>query len=213
MLKIKTLVFNPFQENTYILYDETNEAVIIDPGCHAKYEEEKLDFFIKNKNLRPVKLLNTHGHIDHIAGNYFVKHKYNIPLEAHESDEFLMIDAKKIGASYGFIIHEETPIIDNYLTEKDQIKFGNTVLDILHVPGHSPGSIVFYNTDAKILIAGDVLFHNSIGRTDLPGGSYDLLISGIKEKIFPLDKDITVYPGHGIPTTIDNEIKNNPFLS
>ncbi len=212
MIQIKQLVFNPFQENTYILYDETKEAVIIDPGCNNADEENMLVSFIEENELVPVKLLNTHGHIDHILGNYFIKKKYNLHLEAHVDDEFLLSDAKNYGANFGIIMQEEPPLIDKYLNEGDTVEFGNSTLHILHVPGHSPGSIVFYNEEEKILIGGDVLFNDSIGRTDLPGGDYDLLATGIKEKIFTLNKNIEVYPGHGTSTSIDKEKKYNPFL-
>lgn len=212
MLQIKTFVFNPFQENTYVLYDETKEAIIIDPGCYLPEEENEIIAFIEENKLTPVRLLNTHGHIDHILGNRFIKEKYNLPLEAHQDDEFLMEDAKNYGASFGIIMKEEPLMIDKYLNENDRIEFGNSILNILHVPGHSPGSIVFYNEEQKILIGGDVLFNDSIGRTDLPAGNYDLLSKGIKEKIFALDENIEVYPGHGISTSIAKEKKHNPFL-
>ncbi len=212
MIHIEIMEFNPFRENTYIVYDETKEAVIIDPGCNSSEEKKHLTTFIENNNLKPVKLLNTHGHIDHILGNSFVKEKYNLPLEAHIGDEFLIVDARNYGSAMGISMPDDAPLIDKYLTEEDTIKFGNSVLNILHVPGHSPGSLVFYNEEAKILICGDVLFNDSIGRTDLPGGDYDLLAKGIKEKIFTLDKNIVVYPGHGPSTSIDKEKKYNPFL-
>ncbi len=212
MIQIEIMEFNPFRENTYILYDETKEAVIIDPGCYSTEEKKLLTNFIESNNLKPVKLLNTHGHIDHILGNGFVKEKYNLNLEAHIGDEFLIVDARNYGSALGISMPDDAPLIDKYLTEEDTIEFGNSVLNILHVPGHSPGSLVFYNTEEKILICGDVLFNDSIGRTDLPGGDYDLLAKGIKEKIFTLDKNIEVYPGHGISTSIDKEKKYNPFL-
>ncbi len=212
MIQIHTLIFNPFMENTYVVFDETNEAAIIDPGCSNKDEENILVNFIEENNLTPVKLLNTHGHIDHILGNRFVKNKYNLQLEAHIDDEFLMVSASNYGSALGISMTEEPIMIDKYLTEEDTIKFGNSVFNILHVPGHSPGSIVFYNTKAKILISGDVLFNNSIGRTDLPGGNFDLLTKGIEEKIFTLDKNIKVYPGHGTSTSIEKEKKYNPFF-
>lgn len=212
MLQMKIFVFNPFQENTYILYDETKEAIIIDPGCYSQTEEDKLSAFIEDNNLTPVKLLNTHGHIDHILGNKFVKEKYDLQLEAHQGDEFLMEDAKNYGAPFGIIMQDDPPIIDKYLNEGDKIEFGNSSLDILHVPGHSPGSIVFYNEEQKILIGGDVLFNDSIGRTDLPGGDYDVLSKGIITKLFTLDENIEVYPGHGMSTSIAKEKEHNPFL-
>jgi len=212
MIQIKTLIFNPFQENTYILYDETKEAVIIDPGCYSALEESKLDGVIKENDLKPVRLLNTHCHIDHVLGNRYVKEHYNLQLEANIGDEFLAKAAQAHGASFGIQMPEPAPDIDVYLNEGEQIKFGNSVLDIVHVPGHSPGSIVFYNKEEGFMIVGDVLFNDSIGRTDLPGGDYDLLSGGIKGKLFPLGDDMKVYPGHGPYTTIGKERRSNPFL-
>ncbi len=213
MIQIKTFVFNPFQENTYLIYDETKEAVIFDPGCHANQEEEQLVSFLEENELKLVRLLNTHCHIDHVLGVRFVKEKFGLKFEAHKDDEFLAKNAKSHGAAmFGIQMKEETPAIDVYLNEGEQIKFGNSTLDIVHVPGHSPGSIVFYNQKEQLMIVGDVLFNDSIGRTDLPGGDYDLLASGIKGKLFPLGDDMKVYPGHGPYTTIGKERRTNPFL-
>lgn len=212
MIQIKIFTFNPFQENTYLLYDDTKEAVLIDPGCFDKNEEEELDAFLKENELKLVRLLNTHSHIDHILGNWYVKNNYNLKLEAHKEDEFLAKNAKTHGLTFGLDMPEEAPEIDVYLNEGDQIKFGNSVLDIVHVPGHSPGSIVFYNKDEEFMIVGDVLFNDSIGRTDLPGGDYDLLAGGIKGKLFTMGDDMKVYPGHGPYTTIGKERRTNPFL-
>ena len=212
MIKIKTFVFNPFQENTYLLYDETGSAVIIDPGCYSKSEEESLVNFIEENNIKLKRNLNTHSHIDHILGNLFISEHFNIPVESHKDDEFLIINAKEHGASFGINV-EKPPFPTRYLDEGMQIRFGNSVLDIIHAPGHSPGSIVFYNKTEKFMIVGDVLFNQSIGRTDLPKGNYDLLINSITTKLFPLGDDMDVYSGHGAPTTIGQERISNPFLS
>lgn len=212
MIQIKTFIFNPFQENTYLLYDETKEAVVIDPGCYNNQEEDELVSFINDNELKLVRLLNTHCHIDHVLGNRFVKEKFNLQLEANKEDEILAKNAKSHGATFGIQMQEEAPDIDVYLNEGDQIKFGNSTLEIVHVPGHSPGSIVFYNKNEQFMIVGDVLFNDSIGRTDLPGGNYDLLASGIKGKLFPLGDDMKVFPGHGTYTTIGKERRTNPFL-
>jgi len=212
MIKIKTFVFNSFQENTYLLYDETCKAVIIDPGCHSKSEEESLLSFIKENSIKLKHLLNTHSHIDHILGNRFVSEQFKLPVESHKDDVFLIQNAKEQGAVFGFQI-EEPPMPGNYLDESMQVQFGNSVLDIIHSPGHSPGSLVFYNKEEKFMIVGDVLFNQSIGRTDLPGGSYDVLIDSITNKLFPLGDDMEVYTGHGSPTTIGQERISNPFLS
>jgi hydroxyacylglutathione hydrolase len=212
MIKVKVFVFNPFQENTYLLFDETKEAVIIDPGCFSAAEENILVQFIDENGLKPVHLLNTHCHIDHILGNRFVSEKYTLKAQAHQSDEFLAKNARSHGNAFGIQINHET-IIEQFIDEKDKIKFGNSVLEIVHIPGHSPGGIVFYNQVEAIMIAGDVLFNDSIGRSDLPGGDYNLLINSIKTKLFPLGDKMLVYPGHGPSTTIGKERISNPFLS
>ncbi|OQY05945.1 MAG: hypothetical protein B6I20_00065 [Bacteroidetes bacterium 4572_117] len=211
-MKIKTFVFNPFQENTYLLYDETGEAVIIDPGCYAKSEEESLLSFIKENNIKLKHLLNTHSHIDHILGNQFVAKQFKLSLQSHKADVPLIERAKDQGAVFG-IKTDKPPMPGKYLDEGMQIQFGNSVLDIIHAPGHSPGSLVFYNTKEKFMVVGDVLFNEGIGRTDLPGGNYDVLIDSIKNKLFPLGDDMEVYSGHGSTTTIGHERISNPFLS
>ena len=211
MITIKRFVFNPFQENTYLLYDQTKEAVLIDAGCYAQAERDKLSNFLKDNNLTLKRLLNTHSHIDHILGNQFITNNYNLVLESHKEDEFLIERAKDQATAFGITI-DTTPKPKKYLNEEDQIKFGNSVLDIIHTPGHSPGSLVFYNKKEKFMIAGDVLFNQSIGRTDLPGGDYDTLINSIKTKLFPLGDDMEVYSGHGANTTIGQERISNPFL-
>ncbi len=212
MIKIKTFVFNPFQENTYLLYDETGEAVIIDPGCSTQDEEEILVSFIEENNIKLKHLLNTHSHIDHILGNQFVSEQFKLPLASHKEDEFLIRNAKEQGATFGIRI-DNPPLPGKYLNEGMHIHFGNSVLDIIHSPGHSPGSLVFYNKNEKFMIVGDVLFNQSIGRTDLPGGSYDVLVNSITQKLFPLGDDMNVFSGHGSPTTIGKERISNPFLS
>lgn len=212
MITIKIFVFNPFQENTYLLYDETKQGVLIDAGCYSKAEEQQFLNFIDENKIQLVRLLNTHCHIDHILGNKFVSEHFNLKVEAHKEDEFLALNASDHGAVFG-IQMEGAPEISNYLNEGDQIQFGNSNLDIVHVPGHSPGSIVFYNIKEEFMIVGDVLFNDSIGRTDLPGGNYEQLINGIKNKLFTLGDQINVYPGHGELTTIGKERKYNPFFS
>lgn len=211
MLTIKTLVFNEFYVNTFVLSDETRECIIVDPGCNNNVQKDELKNYIENQQLHPVMIINTHGHIDHIAGNSYVRSLYNIPLALHEKDLFLIENALHYAAFFGFDA-EMSPIPDRYLNDGDEISFGNTGLLVIHVPGHSPGSIVLYSKTDKVLIAGDVLFNGSIGRTDLPGGDYNTLIRGIKEKIMVLPPVTTVYPGHGPKTTIEQEYDTNPFL-
>lgn len=211
MIKIKSFTFNPFQENTYVLYDETKEAIIIDPGCHEKSEKEDLTDFIEKEGLQVVSLINTHCHVDHVLGNTFVKDTYKVSLHIHPKEEPTLKSVEAYASVYGFHGYEPaTP--DEFFEEGDKIKFGNSELEILFVPGHSVGHVVFYNKEEKICIGGDVLFYRSIGRYDLPGGDYNTLMKSIKEKMFGLPDDMTVYPGHGPETTIGDEKKHNPFI-
>ncbi len=211
MISIQSFTFGPFQENTYILYDETNECVIIDPGCYDNTERAELANFIEQNKLRPVKLLNTHCHLDHIFGNGFVAKMYNLLPEFHK-DEIKVFDAYTPTAIMYNLIAEPSPEAKNYLAEGDKIQFGNSTLEIVFTPGHSPGSITFYNVEQKFMIAGDVLFYTSIGRTDLPGGNFETLMNSIKTKLFPLGDDYKVYSGHGQITSIGFEKVNNPFI-
>ena len=212
MLKIQEFVFNPFQENTYVLFDETRDAVIVDPGCYENDEKQELTEFIESKNLKVKMLLNTHGHIDHVLGNTFVKDKFKVKLFIHKIDEPVMRAVKAYAGNYGFPLYQEASV-DSYLEEGKTISFGTQQFKILFVPGHSPGHVAFYNEKEKIVIGGDVLFQNSIGRTDLPGGNFDTLINSIHEKLFTLPDDVVVYPGHGPKTTIGFEKVTNPFCA
>lgn len=211
MITIQSFTFNPFSENMYILYDETKEALIIDPGCYTQPEKDELAKFISETGLKPVKLLNTHAHIDHVLGNNFVAGKYGLKLEMHEADADLLRSAPVYGQMWG-IKPEPSPEPSVFLKEGDVVRFGNSKLDVLFTPGHCPGSITFFSKDEKFAIVGDVLFYGSIGRTDLPGGNHELLISSIREKLFPLGDNMVVYPGHGPSTTIGFEKQHNPFL-
>ena len=212
MINIHYFTFNGFQENTYILFDETKECVIIDPGCYSNEEEQELDKFITESELTPVKLLNTHCHIDHVLGNSFVASKYNVGLEIHENDLPTLHATPEYGHTFGFNI-DKSPEPTTLLKDGDVIKFGNSELNVLYVPGHSAGHIVFVAQEEKFIINGDVLFQGSIGRTDLPGGDYNTLIGSIKTKLLTLDDDFTVYSGHGPSTTIGFERSHNPFLN
>lgn len=212
MLKIQEFTFNPFQENTYVLYDDTKEAVIIDPGCYEEDEKRELVEFIESNDLKVVKLLNTHGHIDHVLGNSFVKDKFKVNLYIHKIEEPVMRAVKAYAGNYGFPMYQEASI-DGYLEEGNSITFGKQQFKILFVPGHSPGHVAFYHENEKVLIGGDVLFQNSIGRTDLPGGNFDTLINSIHEKLFTLPDDVVVYAGHGPTTTIGFEKATNPFCA
>jgi hydroxyacylglutathione hydrolase len=212
MMQIKAFEFNPFQENTYVLYDESGECVIVDPGCFGKDEENELSDFIAENNLTVKLLLNTHCHIDHVLGNWFVKNKFGVSLYIHPKDEVVLKAVKVYAPNYGFPGYQEA-LPDEYLKEGEIISFGKQTLSILFVPGHAPGHVAFYHEEDKVLLGGDVLFYNSIGRTDLPGGDFQTLLDSIKQKFFSLPDDVTVYPGHGPQTTIGFEKKTNPFCA
>lgn len=211
MLKVDFFTFGPFQENTYILSDETSECLIIDPGCYDDEERNTLVAFLEKNNLKPVKLLNTHCHIDHVFGNKFIAEKYSLGLEIHKKDLKVLESLMSVAHLYG-LNAEPSPEPKIFLEEGDKITFGKSELDILFTPGHSPGSICFVSNEQKFVIGGDVLFYGSIGRTDLPGGHHATLIESIKTKLFPLGDDFTVYSGHGPETKIGFERKNNPFV-
>lgn len=210
-MKVTCLTFNPLQENTYLLHDDTRECVVIDPGCYEKEEREQLKQYIAENELKVVRLLNTHCHIDHVLGNKFVADTYNVGLEIHPQDEQTLRAVPAYAPAYGFPQYGEV-LPTAFLEEGDRVMFGNTELQVFFTPGHAPGHIVFYNGPAKICIGGDVLFQGSIGRTDLPGGDFDTLITSIREKMFALPDDVTVFPGHGPETTIGHEKRHNPFL-
>ncbi|RAW03408.1 MBL fold metallo-hydrolase [Pseudochryseolinea flava] len=212
MLQLQVFAFNPLQENTYILFDETRECVIIDPGCYDAEEKYELTSFIEHHQLTVKMLLNTHCHVDHVLGNAFVKEKYKVKLFIHEKDEPVLKAVKVYAPHYGFFQYDEATA-DAYLQEDDYVHFGNQKLKILFTPGHAPGHVVFYHEGQKIVIGGDVLFYNSIGRTDLPGGDFSTLIESIHTKLFTLPDDVTVYPGHGPETTIEFEKQTNPFCA
>ena len=212
MIQIKSFVFNPFSENTYVLHDETGEAVIIDPGCYDKAELKQLYDYIETNSLKPVRIINTHAHIDHVLGVAAVKVKYNIPFSLHRIDEPLLKAVKTYASNYGFT-HFDEPEIDSYIDEGDTVTFGNSSLRILFVPGHAPGHVAFVHDEQQFVIGGDVLFRQSIGRTDLPGGDLEILLDSIRNKLFTLADGYTVYAGHMQPTTIGYEKKNNPFLN
>ncbi|MEK6782107.1 MAG: MBL fold metallo-hydrolase [Bacteroidota bacterium] len=212
MLFIKTFVFNPFSENTSVVYDESLEAVVIDPGCYEREENDELDSFINAKKLRVKYLLNTHCHIDHVLGNFHIKEKYKVPFLMHKKEEFILRAMKAYAPSYGFTNYSEV-LPDQFLEEGEYVAFGNSKLKVLFVPGHAPGHIAFYNEKEKILIGGDVLFQGSVGRTDLPGGNHETLINSIHQKLFVLPDDVVVYPGHGDTTTLGEEKISNPFCA
>lgn len=212
MISIKYFTFNPFGENTYVLWDETKECIIIDAGMYFEEERNALLDFIKKNNLEPVRLLNTHCHIDHVLGNAFIHREYGLKTWMHQADLPVLDALMDVAQKYMIPNVEQSPEPQGFLEEGEEVIFGNSILQIVFTPGHSPGSISFYNTEQKLIIAGDVLFDGSIGRSDLPGGDHDTLIKSIKTKLFPLGDDYKVYAGHGEPTTIQKEKNSNPFL-
>jgi glyoxylase-like metal-dependent hydrolase (beta-lactamase superfamily II) len=212
MIKIDHFTFGPFQENTYILSDETRECIIIDPGCYNEAERAELKAFIASHKLKPVRLLNTHCHIDHVFGNKFSADTWNLGLEIHEKDLPVLKSLLNVARLYQ-LNAEESPEPGRFIAEGDKITFGNSSLDVLFCPGHCPGHVVFVSHEQQFVIGGDVLFYGSIGRTDLPGGHYQTLIDSIKNKLFPLGDGYRVYSGHGPETNIGFERKNNPFLT
>ena len=212
MIKVEKFVVNPLGENSFVLSDETGESIFIDPGFFYREEKREIKEYIADNNLKPVKIANTHCHFDHIMGVEFIRNEYNIPFCAHADDSFWVEKATEQGNMYGFEMKPISPI-NEFLVEKEYVKFGNSQLEIIHIPGHAPGHVVFYSKEDKILIAGDVLFYGSIGRTDLPGGDYETLISNIKSKLFLLPDDTKVYCGHGPETTLGFEKSSNPFLT
>ncbi len=210
-MKVQSFTFGPFQENTYVLYDETKECVIVDPGCYSQAEEKELKDFITSNDLKVVKLLNTHCHVDHVAGNAFVFETYGFKPIIHKDDLPVLDSQQRVSEMYGLPCNI-SPRPEIFIEEGDVITFGNSKLQIIHAPGHAPGHVVFYNDVAKSLINGDVLFKRSIGRTDLPLGNHDQLIHSIKTKLFTLPEDALVYCGHGPTTTIGEEKRMNPYL-
>lgn len=213
MTRVVKFTFNPFQENTYLLYDDTKECIIIDPGCYEMHEKQELVNFIERERLKPVRLLNTHCHIDHVFGNKFVAETYSLGLEIHEGEVPVLESTERVAMMYGIPNVEKSPAAKRFIVEGEEIRFGETVLQTLFTPGHSPASISFYCQKDAFVIAGDVLFQQSIGRTDLPGGSMPVLLASIREKLFTLDDNVKVYPGHGRATTIGEEKVSNPFLN
>ena len=211
MIQVKSFVCNPYQENTYILFDESKECVIIDPGMYTGQEQNAVLNFIKDEQLKPVLLLNTHCHIDHVLGNKFISDTFGL-IPQFQKGELPVLTAVPSYAPQMGIRYEISPIPEKFLDEEGSIYFGKSSLKSIFAPGHSPAHLCFYSQTDKFLIGGDVLFYGSIGRTDLPGGNHALLIKNIKEKILILPDDVTVFPGHGGETTIGFEKTHNYYL-
>ena len=201
-----------FPVNCYVVWDETYEAVVIDPGCYYEEEKQALKTFILSNKLTVKHLLNTHLHLDHIFGNPFMLKEFGLKAEACQIDEFWLENAAKQSRMFDFELKEEPVPLGKYLHDGDIISFGNTQLEAIHVPGHSPGSLVFYSKGDNCMFSGDVLFQGSIGRADLAGGNFDDLREHICSRLFVLPNETIVYPGHGAPTTIGIEKVENPFF-
>ena len=212
MTLVAKFTFNPFQENTYVLHDASKECIIIDPGCYTEAERNQLKTFIGENNLKPVRLINTHCHIDHIFGNYFISATYGLPLEIHKGEIPVLESTPDVCRMYGIPLPQPSPAAERFIEEGEIIEFGNSQLKTLFTPGHSPASISFFCEESKFVIAGDVLFYGSIGRWDLPGGDFNTLINSIKTQYLPLGDDVVVHPGHGEDTTIGFEKAHNTFL-
>jgi len=211
MLFVKIFALNPIQENTYILYNEKGNAFIIDPGCYFNAERDLLKKFLEENKLTPVKLLNTHCHLDHVFGNKWVAETFGLELHIHPLEEKMLEFAPISGKNWNLPFENYVGKL-HFLNEGDKIMLDDDELEILLLPGHSQGSIGFYCKNQNFVIAGDVLFYESIGRTDLPGGNHETLLSSIREKLFMLPNETIVYNGHGQPTTIEHEKQHNPYL-
>lgn len=209
-MEIKRVVFNPFRENTYLVWDSTQECIIIDAGNMTAGENSLLSEMISSHGLKPVMAVNTHGHFDHTGGVKWLKDEYGVQFACSSKDKFL-IDGSAGGMVYG-IKCNEVPAIDIDLDAVSELRFGDTLLRVIKTPGHTPGHVVLYNEATRTLFTGDTLFRESIGRTDLPGGDYSWIMKSIIEEILPLGDDVTIYPGHEAESTIGHESLYNPFI-
>jgi hydroxyacylglutathione hydrolase len=212
MIQVNKFTFNPAQENTYLLWNEKGNAIIIDPGCYFTAEQETLQNFIQHKKLQPVQLINTHCHLDHVFGNKWVSETYKLELFIHSPEEKVLQFAPASAQMWGVGFDVYKGKI-NFLKDDDVIQLNNDTLKIISAPGHSPGHICLYSPSQNFLIGGDVLFFESIGRTDLPGGNHAQLLESIRTKLFTLPDKTIVYSGHGPQTTIGHEREYNPFLN
>jgi hydroxyacylglutathione hydrolase len=208
-MQIQKFTFNPFQENTYVLSDSTGLAVIVDPGCYEREEEQELQSYLEDNNLKVVALLNTHAHVDHVLGNQFVLGQHNVPYYLHAEDIPTLQSVENYAHLYGMGNYKASPEPSHILKGGEVLKFGEMEFQVFHTPGHAPGHVVFYSEQEKLVVNGDVLFKGSFGRTDLPGGSMEVLKKTIFEIHFQLPEDTVVLSGHGHDTTIGVEKKTN----
>jgi hydroxyacylglutathione hydrolase len=213
MVKLKKFVFNPFIENTFVVWDDhTKECAVVDPGCSDEVEENELTEFIRSNNLVPKYLIVTHCHLDHIWGCKFVKEKYNLQFLIPGDDLMLLKNAGEQADMFS-IQFSEPPLPDNFISEKSDLALGQSLIKFLYTPGHTPGEFCLYFPNESFCIVGDVLFKDNIGRTDLWGGDYETLLDSIETKLLSLNDDVVIYPGHGEESTIGRERRKNPFLN
>lgn len=211
MVHIESFTFNPFSENTYVIYNDEKEAFLIDPGNMPDAETKVLDDFIKSNELKIQKILLTHAHIDHIIGLQWAFDEFKVPVLVHLNEIEILEKAPFTAKNYGFFFPAFKGEIQN-IKEGDELKLGSDIFQIFDVPGHSPGSVAFYNVENEFVISGDALFMMSIGRTDLYKGDYEQLITSIKTKLLTLPESTKVFSGHGESTTIGFEKNHNSFL-
>jgi len=212
-LHVQCFTFNVFQENTYIVYSDKGDSVIIDPGCSQKEEENALSNFIDTKKLNVFAILNTHAHIDHVLGNSFTTEKYGVELYLHPADKITLQNSKESANLFGITNYKESPTPTQWLEDKQLLHFGDIKLQTLYTPGHSPGHVVFYNEENGFVINGDVLFQGSFGRVDLPGSDLQTLKNSIFNVMFQLPDSTTVFCGHGPNTNIAQEKRSNYILN
>lgn len=210
MLYVQSFTFNLFEENTYVIYDDTQACAVVDPGCYEQHEQKALSTFIEQHGLQVTHLINTHAHIDHVVGNHYIQTTYGVSLMLHEQEVPILQAVAQYAADYGFTAYQPVKE-DKLLAAGDVILVGQIPLTVLHVPGHAPGHIALYNQQAQICLSGDVLFRNSIGRTDLPGGDREALLQSIHQQLLPLGDNVVCYPGHGPSLSIGAIKKTNPF--
>jgi hydroxyacylglutathione hydrolase len=211
MIRTEAIQFNAFQVNTYLVWDETGQCIVVDPAFYSVEEQQTLASIISDKGLTVVGQVNTHCHVDHVLGVRYMKSEYGCAFRAHREESKVIASVPLMGDLFGWSV-EPLDGIEEYLEDNGSIPVGNHSLHSIHVPGHSPGSLAFYSKEGGFVITGDALFQGSIGRTDLPGGDYNTLISSITNRLLVLPPETQVYPGHGPSTTVDREIADNPFL-
>lgn len=210
MLQVLKFTFNPFQENTYVLHDG-HQAIVVDPGCWDQAEQRVLEGALGDNGLKPIRVVLTHAHIDHILGCAWMHERYGLAPELHHADLPILAGGARTASMYG-LPYDPAPEPAGLLSAGDTIRIGVEELQVLFVPGHAPGHIALYHASGKFVVSGDVLFQNSVGRVDLPGGNMETLLTSIHEQLFTLGDDVTVHCGHGPDTTIGREKKSNPFL-